>query len=62
VNLNLPTIPNSDVEAPSFEIMYENNDWQFDPFFDWSLRNQILHPFPSSVINESIKAELSADP
>ena len=53
---------NSDVQAPSFEIMYEDNDWQFDPFFDWSLRNQILETFPFSVINESIKAELSAAP
>ena len=53
---------NSEVQAPSFEIMYENNDWQFDPFFDWSLRNQILETFPFSIINASIKAELSAAP
>ena len=53
---------NSDVQAPSFEIMHENNDWQFDPFFDWSLRSQILETFPFSIINESLKAELSAAP
>lgn len=53
---------NSEVHAPSFEVLYENNDWQFDPFFDWSLRNQILETFPFALVNEAIAPEVSAAP
>ena len=53
---------NSEVQAPSFEVLYENNDWQFDPFFDWSLRNQILETFPFALVNEAIPPGVSAAP
>ena len=54
--------PNSEIQAPSFEVLYENNDWMFDPFFDWALRNQILETFPFTVIKDAMRTEITAAP
>jgi len=53
---------NSEVQAPSFEVLYENDDWNFDPFFDWELRTQILETLPFNSISKASEIEESAAP
>jgi hypothetical protein len=51
---------NAEEQAPFFKITVKNNEWSFDPFFDWNLKEQIVKNLPFTFFSNKISTEMSA--